>query len=34
MSLKDYVIGGMDRSFKLKLYERFAQWTTPGSCRA
>ena len=29
----DYVIGGMDRSFKLKLYQLFARWTMPGSCR-
>ena len=31
MSIKDYVIGGMDRGFKLKL---FRAQTMPGSCRA
>src|SRR5689334_15190662 len=33
MALKDYVIGGMDRSFKSKLYQHFARWTPPASCR-
>jgi len=31
MSLMEYVIGGMDRSFKLTLYHALrAPWTTPG----
>ena len=33
MSLMEYVIGGMDRGFKLKLYNAFGRMT-PGSGRA
>ena len=34
MSVKDYVIGGMDRSFRLKLYHALRAMDEPGSCRA
>jgi hypothetical protein len=30
MSVAQYVIGGMDRGFRLRLYFCFARWTTPG----
>ena len=34
MSLMDYVIGGMDRTFKLRLIMLFARWMTPDCPRA
>ena len=34
MPLMEYVIGGMDRSFKLRLYHALPPWMTPGSRQA